>query len=231
MNHQNNIHRIKTIYLALGELQNTVVFVGGATVSFYADRQASEVRETDDVDLIMEILNYAAHANLDEQLREKGFVNDVVSKVRCRYKFKGITVDIMPTTDVAMGFENKWYPDGYRNAIEFQLDEITTIKILSPVHFVATKLEAFNNRGARDPRQSQDFEDIVYILENRRTIWNELRSAHQSLKDYIKAAFQRILQSESAYEWIDCHVEFTSPPSTDWILQEMSSFTNENSES
>jgi len=112
MNHQNNIYRIKTVYEALDELQNTVVFVGGATVSFYADQQTFEVRETDDVDVIIEILNYAAHANLEEQLREKGFANDIMSKVRCRYKVKGITVDIMPTTDIAMGFENLWYELG-----------------------------------------------------------------------------------------------------------------------
>ena len=54
---------------------------------------------------------------------------------------------------------------GYKNAIEYSIDENETIKILSPEHFLATKLEAFKNRGYSDPRQSQDFEDIVYILE------------------------------------------------------------------
>lgn len=229
MNHQNNIYRIKTVYQALDELQREVVFVGGATVSFYADQQTFEIRETDDVDVIIEILNYAAHANLEEKLRQKGFTNDIMSKVRCRYKVKGITVDIMPTTDVAMGFENIWYPDGYRNAMDFQLDETTTIKILTPAYFVATKLEAFKSRGARDPRQSQDFEDIVYILENRRSIWNELRECPELLRNYLNAEFKQLLANESIYEWIDSHVEFGSPPSTDWILDEMNSFANENS--
>lgn len=228
MNHQNNIYRIKTVYQALDELQRTVVFVGGATVSFYADQQTFEIRETDDVDVIIEILNYAAHANLEEKLRQKGFTNDIMSKVRCRYKVKGITVDIMPTTDVAMGFENIWYPDGYRNAMDFQLDEMTTIKILTPAYFVATKLEAFKNRGARDPRQSQDFEDIVYILENRRSIWSELRECPEPLRYYLNAEFKQLVANESIYEWIDSHVAFRSPPSTDWILDEMNSFVNEN---
>jgi hypothetical protein len=229
MNHQNNIYRIKTVHQALGELQSSAVFVGGATVSLYADQQTFEVRETDDVDVIIEILNYAAHANLEEQLREKGFANDMLSTVRCRYKINGITVDIMPTKDVAMGFENIWYPDGYRNAMDFQLDETTAIKILTPPYFVATKIEAFKNRGARDPRQSQDFEDIVYVLENRRSIWSEVRECPEPLRNYLTTEFKQLLANESIYEWIDSHVEFGSPPSTDWILDEMNSFVNENS--
>ena len=67
----------------------------------------------------------------------------------------------MPTTDVAIGFENKWYPDGFKNAIEYSLDKNETIKILAPEHFLATKLEAFKSRGYSDPPQSPDFEDIA----------------------------------------------------------------------
>lgn len=37
MSHQINIVRIKGIYRALGELKDTAAFVGGATVSLYAD--------------------------------------------------------------------------------------------------------------------------------------------------------------------------------------------------
>lgn len=227
MNHQTNIERIKIVHEALGELQNEVVFVGGATISFYADQQAFEIRETDDVDVIVEVLSYSEHADFEERLRKKGFVNDVMSRVRIRYKIKGITVDIMPTTNIAMGFENKWYPDGFNHAMNFQLDDTTTVKILTPTHFIATKLEAFKNRGARDPRQSQDFEDIVYILENRKAVWNEMRLTNQTLKSYLKAEFTALSANASIYEWIDGHVDFGSPPSTDWILDEIQKFVSE----
>jgi hypothetical protein len=43
---------------ALGDLNENVVFVGGATLSLYATRQVSEVRPTDDVDIIIEVMNY-----------------------------------------------------------------------------------------------------------------------------------------------------------------------------
>src|SRR6476620_3334170 len=101
MSHQDNIRRIKAVSESLQDLNQQVVFVGGATISLYSDRQyVFETRVTDDVDIIVEVVNYNAHANFEEQLLAKGFVNDVGSKVRCRYKIshneEEITVDIMP---------------------------------------------------------------------------------------------------------------------------------------
>jgi len=39
----------------------------------------------------------------------KGFSNDVESGVICRYKIKGIVVDVMPTSEGILGFANQWY--------------------------------------------------------------------------------------------------------------------------
>jgi predicted nucleotidyltransferase len=224
MSHQNNVERIKTVFQSLGELQNEVVFVGGATVSLYADQETFEVRETDDVDVIIEVLNYADHVKFEEQLRKKGFTDDTGSKVRGRFKIQNIKVDIMPTTDVFMGFENKWYSEGFEQAIHFELNKNIGIKILTATYFLGTKLEAFKNRGYSDPRQSHDFEDVVFILENRRTIWNEMSNAAQNLKGYFVEEFKKLLASGDIYEWIDCHVAPGSPPSTNWIVDELEKF-------
>jgi len=56
----------------------------------------------------------------------------------------------MPTNDPSIGFKNIWYPDGFAEAIGYQLDEQNTIKILSPPYFLATKLEAHKGRGKND---------------------------------------------------------------------------------
>lgn len=224
MNHQNNVSRIKTVCHALGDLKDQVVFVGGSTVSFYADRQAFEVRETDDVDVIIEVLTFAQHANFEEAIQQRGFSPDMNSEVRVRYKVKGIKVDFMPTIDTAIGFKNLWYPDGYRKSNEYSIDEGVTIKILAPEYFIATKMEAFKDRGSKDPRQSHDFEDIVFVLENRRAIWEELAGTDKKLKDYLKKEFAALLSDSSVYEWIDCHVDFDSPPPTDLIIADMKRF-------
>ncbi len=62
MSHQQNIERIKIVYDALEEIAAEVVFVGGATVSLYADRPAVEVRPTDDVDIMVEVAGYGEYA-------------------------------------------------------------------------------------------------------------------------------------------------------------------------
>jgi hypothetical protein len=58
MSHIHNVSRIKAVHKALGDLRDKVVFVGGATVSLYIDRTASEVRPTEDVDLLVELVSY-----------------------------------------------------------------------------------------------------------------------------------------------------------------------------
>jgi predicted nucleotidyltransferase len=226
MSRQDNISRIKIVREALGHLHNEVVFVGGSTISFYADQQTFEVRETDDVDVIVEVLTISDHARFEEKIRERGFSPDVNSKTRIRYKFHNVTVDFMPTSDVAVGFQNKWYPDGYKNAIDYKIDDNAPIKILASPYFLATKMEAFKNRGATDPRQSHDFEDIVYVLENRRSIWAELAGTDQSLKNYLKEEFGNLLSQSGINEWIDCHIDFISPPSTYMIIDELKRFIN-----
>jgi len=65
MDYHTNIIRIKAVANALDSLKEKVVFVGGATVSLYANRPVLEIRPTDDVDVIIEILNYRERAGLE----------------------------------------------------------------------------------------------------------------------------------------------------------------------
>ena len=203
MSHRENLLRIKAVYNALEELAKDVVFVGGATVSLYTDRVAEEVRPTDDIDILVELVSYQGYADIEEKLRQKGFINDWESGVICRYKVQGIIVDVMPTSDQILGFSNRWYMPGFSNAIDYTLDKRHIIKIFAPPYFLATKLEAFNNRGHADGRTSTDFEDIVYFLNNRSTIWEELQNMDTnctaflciSVFEIVKNGFYPILWS------------------------------------
>jgi predicted nucleotidyltransferase len=217
--HHPNIERIKSVASLLGDLNEKVVFVGGATLSLYASRKTFEVRPTDDVDVIVEILNYAQRAALEDKLRSIGFSNDITSGVICRWNIENIIVDIMPTEDPSVGFTNKWYPQGYRNAINYRIDDRCTIRILDTPHFLATKLEAFKGRGKNDGRTSHDFEDIIYVLENRPEIWQELDAAGKDVKEYLISEFRGLVDNPNILEWIDCNVERGSPPAT-YIIHE-----------
>lgn len=224
MKNSTNVLRIKAVNNDLGNLRDKVVYVGGATVSFYADRPVYEIRVTDDIDVIIEILNYNDRIELENKLRAMGFENDIESGIICRYKTRGVIVDIMPTDDPSIGFSNKWYPDGFIAAVDHTIDEFHTIKILTAPYFLATKLEAFKGRGQGDGRTSQDFEDIVFVLENRQTIWEELNQCDGKLNEYFIIEFTALLKHAYLYEWIDAHVEKNSPPQTNPILSALRKF-------
>ncbi|MBI3882972.1 MAG: nucleotidyl transferase AbiEii/AbiGii toxin family protein [Sphingobacteriales bacterium] len=225
MSHHINIVRIKAVANALNDLNEKVVFVGGATISLYPDRAVLEVRPTDDIDVIIEILNYADRAKLEEKLRLIGFAHDIESGVICRYKIQGIVVDIMPTNDSSIGFTNKWYPEGFENAVNYEIDDKNVIKILSAPYFIATKLEAHKGRGKNDGRTSKDFEDIIYVLENRESIWDEMNNTNKSVKEYLRFEFLVLLNNPNLFEWIDAHVERGSPPATYLIMKKLKEFT------
>ncbi|MFM7671917.1 MAG: hypothetical protein ACKO6Q_04915 [Bacteroidota bacterium] len=189
MSHRQNIVRIKAVHQALEDLNKQVLFVGGATVSLYTDRPSGEVRPTDDVDILIELTNYSGYTELEEKLRRKGFVNDVYSGVICRYKIQGVVVDVMPTRGDVLGFTNRWYADGFIYPMEIDLGQNIVIKIFNPPYFLASKMEAFKNRGGGDGRMSSDFEDVVFILNNRNAIWGELENAPIRVVNFLKEEF------------------------------------------
>ena len=216
-----NITRIKAVANALQKALQTTVFVGGATVSLYYDRPVRLIRPTDDVDVLIEIANHSERLKVEAALIEVGFINDIESDVICRYLIEGITVDIMPTEVEILGFSNRWYPDGFKNAINCQLDDMMSISILTAAFFIGTKLEAFNNRGKNDGRTSSDFEDIISIFENRSVIWQELNDAPEPLRSYIIEEFQLLLSNPYFKEWVSCHVEERSIITTNKIISEI----------
>ena len=203
-----NLVRIKAIRGALDGLKQDYVFVGGATVSLYASHPAlaSEIRPTDDVDVIIELASYKGYTELDERLRKLGFQNDMESGVICRYIIQGIIVDIMPVDAAIIGFSNRWYPEGFAASISYRLDEKTLINIFSLPYFVASKWEAFKGRGNNDYRTSKDFEDLVYILENVDDFEEQLQNAPEHLRFYLKNELEVIMDIDSFEEGLYAHL-------------------------
>ena len=228
MGHKLNLLRIKAVHNALGALQNEVVFVGGATASLYVDRMTEEARPTNDVDIVVELWAYKDYAAIESKLRLMGFENDTESNILCRFKVQGIIVDIIPTGENVLGFSNKWYPEGFKNAIKYDVDKDTFVKIFGVNYFIASKLEAFNNRGNNDGRTSADFEDIIYVLENRKSIWDDLENVEMHVKKYLKSEFKKHMQSPFFEEWVDAHSGHSKPPATYFILERLEEFIKEN---
>lgn len=230
MSHALNLHRIRTVSRALGELRDPTVFIGGATLSLYLDPQAPEPRPTEDVDLLVELLTYAKVTKTEEELREKGFRHVPDAPFKYRYEYEGIPVDLMPMDEQALGFMNQWYQEGYENAQEYTIGEEERIRIFTPPNFLAAKLEAFDKRGKKDFFASRDLEDIVLLLENRASIWEELKATEGTLRNYFLKKFSELLEDERFKEFVESNVQGGDPRAVDEILERLADLLGQGDE-
>ncbi|MDP8568148.1 hypothetical protein [Methylophilus aquaticus] len=183
---------------ALGDLREKVIFVGGcATGLLVTVQRAQVIRPTDDVDIVAQVANTAGYHQLEAQLRSKGFVQDMSAKAPiCRWSYRGVAVDVMPTDKSILGFANRWYPLAIEYANDFVLDAENTIRLIAAPFFIATKLEAFEDRGKSDLLLSHDMEDIVTVIDGRPSLIAEMQLAPTVLQKYIAEKFSALLQNE-----------------------------------
>lgn len=207
-----NINMLQTVANGLGELKNEMVFVGGAVAELYAnDPAASDIRPTLDVDCVIGLSTRLEFYRLEENLRARGFANDISAGAPiCRWIYKGIKVDVMPTDENILGFSNKWYVEGIENEIQKILPDGTEIFVFPPEYYAATKLEAHKGRGGNDLRQSHDFEDIIYILDNCPDLLKYIAIANASVKAYLKIEFKSLLQNNGLLEGIESALPYGS---------------------
>jgi len=201
-----NIEVIKTIAIALGELNEQLAFVGGAVISLYADDPASEEpRPTKDIDIVLEILSYTELVKIQDNLNRKGFNPDQDSKVICRFKYDEILVDVMSTQEIEWAPANLWFKDGFKHIQKYELEKGIIINILPLAYFLASKFEAFKDRG-KDPRTSHDFEDIIYLLDNRINLVDDIIKSPEKVRTYLQNEFKLLIQPNME-ETILCHLD------------------------
>jgi len=104
----------------------------------------------------------------------------------------------MPTKESVLGYANTWYHHAVATSSPFVLQRKggppLEIKLVTPACFVATKLEAFRNRGEGD-LMHKDVEDIVAIVDGRSTLATEVGSEDGPLVEYIAAGMRSLLES------------------------------------
>jgi len=200
-----NLGVVAEIAQALGDLNQSVVFVGGAVVSVYADDPAAdEIRPTQDVDLTLTLLDFNQQ-ELDKQLASLGFHPDIHGHAICSYHYNDIAVDIMAATDTMRGPTNRWYQVGFESLQTIEIQS-TPVQILSAPCYLATKFEAFNHRGQNDYRTSHDFEDIIYVIDNHTAIIDDVLTSDQSIQVFLKSEIEKILNSSYADEILSAHL-------------------------
>jgi hypothetical protein len=190
-----NLPYLRSIAQALGELREQLVFVGGAVAGLLVtDPLADTVRATRDVDAVVNASRATFHL-IEQAVAERGFARDFTSDVICRWvhKTSGVLFDLMPVQPEVLGFSNRWYPYAVQTAEQVDLGEGITIRLVSAVAFVATKLEAFAGRGSGDFMSSHDLEDVLNIVDGREELAEELAAAPAELRQAVANAFAPLL--------------------------------------
>lgn len=194
---------IERVATALGELNQKVIYVGGATVSLYInDPAADDVRPTKDVDISINVASFVELEDIREQLIDKGFIQSAALDVICRFKFEDILVDVMATKPIAWAPANPWFKKGFEKLEQIKVNS-QIIQIMPLTFFLASKFTAYHDRGGNDPRFSHDLEDIIYIIDNR-TDWHQIliNEQDQEVKEFLINELGNILTSNKIQEAI-----------------------------
>ena len=186
---------LELAHRALGGLVDEVVFVGGATVALWiTDPAAPPVRVTDDIDVIVEVTSRRAYYEFEARLRDARFREEQSVICRWIHRDSGLILDAMPADASILGFENRWQPKSLPHAVEAQLPSGASIRAVPPTYLLAMKLEAFAGRGGGDMLASQDFADIVALIDGREELAEEVRAAPKDLRAYVFDQLSALLE-------------------------------------
>ena len=190
-----NLERVEVVAAALGSLRDQLVFVGGCAAGLLmSDPGATPIRATLDVDLVAQVAAVAQYHRLEEQFRQLGFRHDTtVDAPICRWRYRGIEVDLMPADPAVLGFANRWYPLAIATARQIALPSGAVIRLITGPAFIATKFEAFSDRGQSDMLASHDLEDIVNVVASRSQLLDEIAQSPAELRDYLATRCRDLL--------------------------------------
>ncbi len=196
-----------TVARHLGRLTEKTVFVGGMIRGLLiTDPAAGAARPTDDVDLIVDVPNYQAFTELNEELRGLGFSESMEEGAPiCRWVVAGIRTDVMPIDPSILGFTNVWYAGAMdRPAVVVGPDG--NLRILDAPHFCATKLEAFEARGDGDYLH-RDVEDFIAVVDGRPSLLDDLAAAPDDVRTFVAEVVSRLMAIQAFVDVLPGHLE------------------------
>lgn len=203
-----NLLMLETAVHRLGPMVDEFVFLGGcATGLLIDDPAAPPIRETIDVDVIVQVLSKAEYYALAERLRGLGFKEDTSDDAPiCRWTDGKVILDVMPTDPAILSFGNQWYAPAMMHALEMELPSGKIIRMVSAPYFLITKLEAFEGRGQRDFQLSHDIEDFVAVLDGRPLIVDEVVASEAMLRAALADHFKKLLENPRFLDAIHGHL-------------------------
>ena len=146
------------------------------------------------MDAIAEISSYAEYTVFGERLRALGFSEDTSEDAPlCRWVHSGTILDVMPLDETILGFSNRWYRAAMEASATHQLLRDLEIRAVTAPYFLATKIEAFKGRGRGDFLASHDLEDLIFVIDGRSTIVEEVQTETSLLREYLRTEIAGLL--------------------------------------
>ena len=174
------------------------VFIGGGIVPLLiTDPAAAPARPTKDVDVVFAITSASDYTSIWVKLLGAGFTDDMTrEKPACALYFGEWQVDILPTQpNIIVGGGNSWFPAVIATAEEIELHG-ERIWRAAPFAFIATKLEAWADRGRTSSGAldyyHQDMEDIVAVLDGRPELAFEANTLTSELRKFLHPTLARL---------------------------------------
>jgi predicted nucleotidyltransferase len=198
---------MKAVAERLDALGLDYAFLGGSVVGLLLDHpEMSPVRATDDVDVVIGVVSQARYAGIEERLRALKFDHDTrPGAPRCRWVLGTLIVDIMPADGDFLGLNTVWFREALASAIRCPVPG-GTLRVVSPVGFIATKYVAFLDRGAGDYYASHDLEDLIAVVDGREKIAEEVGAADPALRDFVAKAMAKLAASPDFLEALPGHL-------------------------
>jgi predicted nucleotidyltransferase len=202
------IESMRIVAERLVPLKVPFVFVGGAVMPLLVDYpELTEIRPTKDIDVVVQIVTYQQLSVLEERLRLAGFRHDTSEGAPiCRWTIENCLVDVMPMDSRALGMNCRWFPEALDTAQLAHLGNNCMANVINALLFLATKLEAFKDRGKGDYYGCHDLEDIITLVDGRANIVEEVSGGPDAVRNFVKEGFRQLLENQDFHDAFTGHL-------------------------
>jgi len=205
-----SLANIARVAEALGDLRDRVVFIGGAIAPILQTNPPfPRIRPTKDVDGVIASTSYTEAHHIHEELERHGFrhdTSDTAHTNRWITPNEAVPFDLVPTGAHPGGSGNPWDQTAIDTAETRELYPGLEILHASAPAFLALKWAAHADRGANDPRQSHDLEDLLALIASRPSLADEVGRAPDHLQDFIRQQAADLLADADIDELLDAHL-------------------------
>jgi hypothetical protein len=80
------------------------------------------------------------------------------------------------------------------------------IRLVAPVYFCASKLEAFTGRGKNDFGGSRDLEDLIAVVDGRGELVAEVQAAENDVRSYLAKEIKKLISMRAFNDALPGHV-------------------------